>query len=104
MAALEGAGAEISRADILVASTAAPDKLVTAEHVKSAVRARRGRPMLLVDLGVPRNIDPGAADLDLSLHSIVKCQKRAYHSYAPAPPCLSIAHAPVADALKAEGN
>jgi glutamyl-tRNA reductase len=63
-ATLEGAGAEISRADILVASTAAPEPILTAEHVKAAVRARRGRPMLLVDLGVPRNIDEGAADLD----------------------------------------
>ena len=61
---LEGAGAEISRADILVASTAAPDKLVAAEHVRAAVRARKGRPMLLIDLGVPRNIDEGVADLD----------------------------------------
>ncbi len=54
----------VSRADILVASTSAPGFVVSADHVRGAVRARKGRPILLVDLGVPRDIDPRASDLD----------------------------------------
>jgi len=58
---LEGA---ILRADILVTSAAASEPIVSAVHVGAAARARKGRPMLVVDLGVPRNVEGAAGDLD----------------------------------------
>ncbi len=61
---LDAVAQELAGADIIVASTAAPEPVVKARDMEAAVRARKGRPMLLVDLGVPRNIDPAAADLD----------------------------------------
>jgi glutamyl-tRNA reductase len=36
----------------------------TAESVSRALRARRGRPILVIDIGVPRNVDPAVNDLD----------------------------------------
>jgi glutamyl-tRNA reductase len=62
--ALEDAGDEALGADILVTSVSAQGAIVTPERIAGAVRARRGRPMLLVDLGVPRNVAPGVAELD----------------------------------------
>jgi glutamyl-tRNA reductase len=54
---------ELERADIVIASTASPHTLVGAEDLGDVVAARRGRPLLLVDLAVPRDIDPRCADL-----------------------------------------
>ena len=55
--------AELERADIVIASTASPHTLLGAEEMAEVMRARRGRPLLLVDLAVPRDIDPGCAEL-----------------------------------------
>jgi glutamyl-tRNA reductase len=55
---------ELPTVDIVVCSTAAPELILEASAVSDAIRARRGRPLLLVDLAVPRDIDPALAALD----------------------------------------
>src|SRR4051812_39182381 len=54
---------ELLRADIVIASTASPHTLLGAEEMAEVMRARRGRPLLLVDLAVPRDIDAQCAEL-----------------------------------------
>jgi glutamyl-tRNA reductase len=54
---------ELERADIVIASTASPHTLLGAEEIAEVMGARRGRPLLLVDLAVPRDIDPQCAEL-----------------------------------------
>jgi glutamyl-tRNA reductase len=49
--------------DIAVCSTAAPDAVVTAAMTAAVMRRRAVRPLFFIDLAVPRNIDPGVADL-----------------------------------------
>ena len=49
---------ELERADIVVASTASPHAIVGAEELALVMAARDGRPLLLLDLAVPRDIDP----------------------------------------------
>jgi glutamyl-tRNA reductase len=49
--------------DIAVCSTAAPQAVVTRAMAASAMRRRAVRPLFLIDLAMPRNIDPGVADL-----------------------------------------
>ncbi len=51
-------------ADILVSSTASPLPIIQRKAVAAAVRKRRFEPMFLVDLAVPRDIEPGVAELD----------------------------------------
>jgi glutamyl-tRNA reductase len=51
-------------ADIVIASTASPTFVVTADALKTARKARRGRSLFLIDIAVPRNIDPAVAKLD----------------------------------------
>jgi glutamyl-tRNA reductase len=51
-------------ADIVIASTRAPHFVLTAEQVGAAMKARRQRPLFLVDIAVPRDIDPKAHELD----------------------------------------
>jgi glutamyl-tRNA reductase len=55
--------AELERADIVVASTASPHAIVGAEELALVMEARGGRPLLLLDLAVPRDIDPECARL-----------------------------------------
>jgi glutamyl-tRNA reductase len=54
----------LSDADIVVSSTSAPGFVLTADGLASSLRARRGRPLLLIDLAVPRDVDPGFATID----------------------------------------
>ena len=54
---------ELERADIVIASTASPHTLLGAEEIGEVMTARRGRPLLLVDLAVPRDIDAQCAEL-----------------------------------------
>jgi glutamyl-tRNA reductase len=51
-------------ADIVVSSTAAPHTVLHQHTVAQAMRARRNRPMFLIDIAVPRDIEPSVNDLD----------------------------------------
>ncbi len=51
-------------ADVVLVSTGAPGFVLTAEMVKAVHHARRYRPLLVVDISVPRNADPRIAELD----------------------------------------
>jgi glutamyl-tRNA reductase len=57
-------GEELEHADVVIASTNASGHVLEAETVAAAMRRRKGRRLLLVDLAVPRDIDPAIADLD----------------------------------------
>ncbi|HMB52597.1 MAG TPA: glutamyl-tRNA reductase [Thermoanaerobaculia bacterium] len=59
------------RADLIVTTTGAPEPLFRRHDLDHAQERRSSRPLLVVDLGVPRNVDPAAGELDnLFLHSI----------------------------------
>jgi glutamyl-tRNA reductase len=62
--ALERIEEELQAADIVVASTSAPGFVLTRDQVARALAARRGRPLFLIDIAVPRDVDPGIHDLD----------------------------------------
>ncbi len=50
--------------DIAIASSAAPGYVVTREMVRRAIEARKNQPMFLIDIAVPRNIDPEVNGLE----------------------------------------
>jgi glutamyl-tRNA reductase len=50
-------------AEVALFSTSAPEPVVTAERLGRSGIGREGRPLLLVDLGVPRNVEPAAGAL-----------------------------------------
>ena len=62
--ALDALGPELVEADIVVASTSAPGFVLRLDEIGQGLRGRRGRPLLLVDLAVPRDIDPALATVD----------------------------------------
>jgi glutamyl-tRNA reductase len=54
----------LTQADIVIASTHAPHTVLSAAQVETAMRARRHRPLFLIDLAVPRDIEASAHELD----------------------------------------
>lgn len=63
--------AELALADIVISSTDAPHTILTHDDVESAMRSRPGRPMTLIDIAVPRDLDPGIATIPgVTLHDI----------------------------------
>jgi glutamyl-tRNA reductase len=55
---------ELALADIVVSSTSASGHVLERSQVDRAMRERRGRPLFLIDLAVPRDVDPAVNDLD----------------------------------------
>jgi glutamyl-tRNA reductase len=61
---LEEVPDQLLTADILISSTGAGEVLVTRDMVKGVMRRRRQRPLFLIDIAVPRDLDPGINELD----------------------------------------
>ena len=80
---------EIAAADIVVAATDAPHYVLDVGRVRTLTSRRPRRPLLLVDLSVPRNIDPEVAGLEDvflfnidDLESVVAANREARQSEA----------------------
>lgn len=54
----------LSRVDIIIASTGAPHAIVHRADVEKARRARKYRPLFLIDIAVPRDIDPAVGEIE----------------------------------------
>jgi glutamyl-tRNA reductase len=50
--------------DILVSSTAAPHAIVTRAKIEPILRMRRDRPLFIIDLAIPRDVEPTVHELD----------------------------------------
>ncbi|MDI6767844.1 MAG: glutamyl-tRNA reductase [Bacteroidota bacterium] len=55
---------ELSHVDIVISSVEAPTYIVSAKDIKQAMKFRANKPLFIIDIGVPRNIDPQANDID----------------------------------------
>jgi len=55
---------ELDEADIILSSTGSPDYLIGPEELSAALKKRRNRPIFLIDIAVPRDIDPRVNELD----------------------------------------
>lgn len=61
---IESMPSHLGDSDILICGSGAPHLLLTADAVRKVQHMRKGRPLFLVDLSVPRNVDPAAAGLE----------------------------------------
>jgi glutamyl-tRNA reductase len=67
---------ELAQADIVISCTASPEPLVSKRAVEAATHTRRRRPIFMVDMAVPRDIEPEVAELeDVYLFSIDDLQQ-----------------------------
>jgi glutamyl-tRNA reductase len=56
--------AALHEVDIIISSTAAPHFVILPEMVERAKRRRKGRPLFLIDIAVPRDIDPRVNEIE----------------------------------------
>jgi glutamyl-tRNA reductase len=55
---------QLQHVDVVISSTGAPGIVLSRQQVAEAIRNRRGRPIFLFDIAVPRDIDPGISQLE----------------------------------------
>jgi glutamyl-tRNA reductase len=68
---LDGLPDQLLLADIALSSTSSPHTIVGREELELVMSERRERPLLLIDIAVPRDIDPACGSLDgVSLYDI----------------------------------
>jgi glutamyl-tRNA reductase len=60
---LAGLPEAVAGADIIASSTSSPDFILTREMVAAGIKRRPARPLFLIDLALPRDVDPAAAQL-----------------------------------------
>lgn len=63
VATFESMEAALASADILIASTGAPHTILSVESIAQAMHTRPQRPLFLIDIAVPRDIDPDAENI-----------------------------------------
>ena len=54
----------LKEADIVISSTSAPHYILKAQDIAAVMRGRNNNPLFLIDLGLPRNIDPAVNEVD----------------------------------------
>jgi glutamyl-tRNA reductase len=54
----------LAAADIVVSATGAPHPIVTRDRVRTAMRGRTMRPLFIIDIAVPRDVEAAAGDLE----------------------------------------
>jgi glutamyl-tRNA reductase len=65
-------------ADIVVSSTNSPHHIVERDELELVMREREGRELLLIDLAVPRDVDPACVDVEgVSIHDVDDVQSVA---------------------------
>jgi glutamyl-tRNA reductase len=62
---------EMPDVDVVIAATSSPESLLTRDDADNLMRSRHHRPLLLIDLSVPRNIEPAVGGLEnIALYNI----------------------------------
>jgi glutamyl-tRNA reductase len=79
----ENLDSALASADILISSTGAPHTILSAEMVTQAMQTRAQRPLFLIDIAVPRDIEAEAADIPhVRLYDIDSLNAKLEHSLA----------------------
>jgi glutamyl-tRNA reductase len=61
--ALDEALSRLKDADIVISSTGAEKFVITRKHIETAMAARKKKPLFLIDIAVPRDIEPASGDI-----------------------------------------
>jgi glutamyl-tRNA reductase len=55
---------QMAGVDIVICSTAAPHHVITPQHIRDIMGARKGRSLFLIDIAMPRDVDPAVNDIE----------------------------------------
>jgi glutamyl-tRNA reductase len=74
---LERLPEQLALADIVLSSTSSPHPIVEREELEQVMASREGRHLLMIDIAVPRDVDPACGELDgVTLYDIDDLQTR----------------------------
>ena len=99
---------EFARIDIVISATGAPHVILSRDRLEQLHRGRASRPLLLIDLAVPRDIDPDCEQIDdVFLYNVDHLQSVADEAtrlrQVERERCEEIIRAQVQDLLKVPG-
>ncbi len=78
----EERNAHLCECDIIITSVAAPEPLIHAQEVKQSMHSRKGRPIFLIDLSVPRAVSEDVRAIeDVFLYDIDDLEQVVGHNY-----------------------
>jgi len=102
---LEALPETLEAADIVLASTSSPHAIVGREELELVMAARGGRPLLLIDIAVPRDIDPLCAEIEgVTLRDIDDLQAAVTHNLSSRAADVPAAEAIVEDEIQRFAN
>ncbi len=91
---------QLSKFDIVVSSTGSPDPVVTNAMLDQATKARRHQAMFVADLGVPRDVEATASDIDeIYLYTVDDLSKIISQSLAKRQELTDVAQRMVAEGV-----
>ncbi len=71
----------LTEVDIVISSVTAPHHVITAREIKEIMGERKGKPLFLIDIAVPRNIEPSVSDTgNIFLYNIDNLKEIAEHN------------------------
>lgn len=74
----EHLASELISADVVITSTSSPTPVLSDKMMRGVSKARRGRPLFLIDIAVPRDVDPRVGELEsVFLYDVDDLQKVA---------------------------
>lgn len=87
---LESVEELLAEVDVVIASTGSKAPVITNAAVRQGMRRRGGRPLFLIDIAVPRDVEPGVQSIDGvvlynvdDLHSVVEANLAERRQYLP---------------------
>ncbi|MCA9602582.1 MAG: glutamyl-tRNA reductase, partial [Myxococcales bacterium] len=60
----EALAEELAHADVVITSTGSPTFIVGVDSIRGVMRIRKGRPLFIIDIAVPRDVDPRVGEID----------------------------------------
>lgn len=63
-APMDDLDALLGRADIVITATGASTVVLTRAHIEAVMRPRRNRPLFMIDIAMPRDVEPAAGDIE----------------------------------------
>ncbi|HOQ88729.1 MAG TPA: glutamyl-tRNA reductase, partial [Candidatus Hydrogenedentes bacterium] len=95
----------LHRADIIISSTGAPEPILGVEAFRDAMARRRGNPILLIDIAVPRDVDPAVGALEnVFYYDIDSLESQARISQQQRARAIAAAEQLVEEAVKGFGS
>ncbi len=89
-------------ADIVVTSTGATEPIITAERFKPLVRRRRSRPLFLIDIALPRDVEPAVASFNnVYLYNLDDLQQVVAQTLGEHDEKLAACESAISEAVKA---